>query len=415
MFTKEKKLLILFAIIFIALRSINFQYHLNFSTDQARFSSKALEMWNEKRPLFIGPTFSINLSGRYMYHGPYIYYFQLIFLLLGNFDPIVSSYLFMLFCATMIFPLYYGTKLLINQKAALLMVSIYTLFPVFVHYTRFFWNPNFQLALSALLVYLMGLFKKNHNKKYFFVLSLLLSIIFQFHYQFLFVVLGFLIYYFVYKKIGWMYFLIFLLGFVVGFIPLIIYELTHHFYNLSTLKLFIENWDSLMEQSKKNNTTLAPHYFLTISFFALLLLFGLFKNKISLKLIYVVSFISLFWSLYLYLPMPAGARGMADDWNYLDELKAHNIIKQENLKNYNVANLIYDTLAEVQKYLLRRDGVQIEYDDYIHNDYLYVLTDKDDYMGHPAYEVNTFKPSKLVKKWDITKRYKLYLLKRGIG
>src|SRR3989344_4502704 len=99
-------LIIITASIFI--RSINFAEHLNFSYDQGWGSTTVLEIWRNKEITLVGPGSSLIAENKEILQGSVIYYFQLIFLLVGGFDPVVSSYAFMLFCSLMIVPLYFG-------------------------------------------------------------------------------------------------------------------------------------------------------------------------------------------------------------------------------------------------------------------------------------------------------------------
>src|SRR5258708_22188291 len=186
-FKNELVLLFLFIIVFIFVRSVYFTEHLNFSDDQAFQATDVLQDYREhKIPLIGNQIDSVRYKGHYIYQGPTYYYMLFPFLLLANFGPITSSYLFMLFCSLMIIPLYYGMKLLINKQTALLMLIVYTLLPYYVSYTRFQWNPNYQLSLLPILILLMGLFKKNNSTKLFIIIAIFLGILFQFHYQFIF-------------------------------------------------------------------------------------------------------------------------------------------------------------------------------------------------------------------------------------
>ena len=66
----------------------------------------------------------------------------------------------------------------------------------------------------------------------------------------------------------------------------------------------------------------------------------------------------------------------------------------------------------VIKFHLKKDGVKMNYEDYYHNDYLYVISKNADVFKDPAYELNTFVPNKLVKSWKLNEIYNLYLFKR---
>lgn len=408
---KELAFVLLMVFLFIVIRSIHFPYRLNFSSDQAKLSSAALEIYRTKKPALIGGAItSVSYQGRQVFVGPNTYYLQLLFLLPGNFDPIKSSFIFMIFCALMVFPLFYGLKLLAGQRVALVMVIVYTLLPYYINYTSFLWDPNFQFALLPLLFLSMGWFKFKGGFLPFFIISFLIGSLLQIHYYFLFPLVGLVIYYFLYLRLAIQYYLIFLLGLVLGLLPMIIFELRHDFYNLRTVMLYISHWDEVFAGKISVNEG-NIHDLLNPSFFILLLLFSRLKIYLSRRLIFLFFLGLLILSLVGYWDKPTKGYGMAKDWNYLDEEKVHRIIVSQSLTDFNVMNLAYDTLADVQKYLLKKDGIKIDYYNYKENKYLFLVTDRHDFMDDPAYEIKTFVPAVVLKNWDINGRYKLYLIK----
>lgn len=408
---QEITTLMLFIIIFILIRSVNFTYHLNFSQDQAWFSTEALNIIKNNKHTLIGPHISFIYDGRKVFQGSIIFYFQSIFLTLGKFDPIISSYLYMIFNSLLILPLYYGIKLLTNKKLAVFVTIIYVMLPLYINYSRFFWNPNFQFSMLPILFLLMGFFKRKKNVLNFFWVSLFSGIIVQFHYQFFLILLSLLVYYFFIQKLKLKFLFFFILGFLIGFSPLIIFELRHNFYNIRTLILYYQNLNQIPAQ---NDTRLleAPHYFLSISFFIILVGFYFLRNKLN-TFIHCILLISLFiWSAVLYFPKPLQGYGMAKNWNYPNEEKVYKIILSSNIENYNIINQIYNTTAEVQKYLHRKDNFYFDFDNYKDNSYLFVITGKNNFLDDEAYEIKYFQPNKLINSWNISKVYKLYLLKK---
>lgn len=397
--------LVVFILIFILIRSIHFVDFLNFSTDQVTSSIKVLDILRNKKISLIGPPVSFSYQGKYIFHGGASYYLQLIFLALGNFDPVISSYLYMIFSSIMIIPLFFGSKYLVNEKTAWLMVIVYSLLPLYIDYTRFLWNPNFQLTLLPLLILSMGLHKKFNKSIYFFTTSVLCGVLLQLHYQFLPLLLSIFIYYFFVKRLYLIYVLIFLLGLSIGLFNMLLFELRNHFYNIQTVFYILSHSrkGSIGVTSLKNF-----HYFLSIILLGFLTL-GTFTSKKFNILLFLVLLIT---DIVLYAPTPSHAFGTDKDWNYVAEDKIHKIITTQHIKNYNVANLTYDTLASVQKYLLIRDHVNINFDNYSSNQYLFVVNKDNNYLKNLAYEVNTFTPSQLVSSWKINKSYNLYLLKR---
>lgn len=416
-FKKELLLVFLFIIVFIFVRSVYFTEHLNFSDDQAFQATDILQDYREhKIPLIGNQINSVRYKGHYIYQGPAYYYMLFPFLLLANFEPITSSYLFMLFCALMVIPLYYGVKLLINKQTALLMIIIYSFLPYYVNYTRFHWNPNYQLSLLPILILLMGLYKKNNSIKLFIIIAIFLGILFQFHYQFIFIVLGIAVYYFRIKKVPLKFLIHFIIGFLIGISPLIFFELKHSFYNIRTLWLFFQHRNELIVAG--GITT--PHYYLSSSFMLLIALLGIIKNKLpkGKKFLIVTSIFAIIlfsWSAAdnFYKPQQS-FWSPAPYWSYPDEYKAYQYVKDENLKNFNVANLAYyNTESYVIKYLLIRDNVTTNYNDYFSNRYLFVIKRSHTKIYKTmSYEVAIFKPAKLLKTWKINDYYNLYLLKR---
>ncbi len=407
-------LLSVFIVLFIFVRSINYIYHLNWSGDQASTGIDALRIWRTHTPTLIGPQISANLQGRFIFQGPFITYFFLLFLLLGHWDPVVSSYLFMLFCALMIIPLYIGVKKMINEKAAYLTILIYSFIPYYINYTRFLWNSTLLFALLPILILLMGLFRKNKNWLTFLSLSFWLGFLLQFHYQFIVVIIGVFLYYFFIKKVRPMFFLLFVLGIAIGFSPLILFELKHSFYNLKTIILFVQNW----KQVDKPGGLTMPHYYITISFMLILTLIGMLAkriNKISTAYLFVFGLILFIYGTLVNIPRPIHAFwAPASPWNYSAEKKIYDIIRSSGLKkDFNVANLAYyDTPAIVVKYFMKRDGYQINYDDYYQNKYLFVVSEDEKYKDTKSYEVATFQPRQLLHKWQINEKFNLFLFER---
>ncbi len=404
---REWIILAVILLVSLAVKSFHYSSHLNFSTDQALFSTRALEIWKQKEITLIGPAISFNYIGRNLFQGPATYYFLLFFLLFGHFDPIVSSYIFTIFACLMIVPLYYGVKFLSDKKVALFVIILYAFLPFYIDYTRFIWNPTFQLSLTPLLILLLGRYKKTHQSLYLFLGGFSSGVLLLFHYQYVIIILG-LVFYFIYQKIIVKEWLFLLTGLLLGFSPILLFELRNHFYNTQTLLLYFSH----RRQMFSGGGGLPAHYFLSISLFIFILLSWKLRKFITEKFCIAVVIILFIIDCGLYATTPSRGFGMVSDWNYPLEKKANEIIQSENLHDFNVANLGYDTTATVQKYLLKKDNVQINYDDYYKNRYLFVITDKKNFMDNPAYEVHSFKPSFTVKKWQLNEKFQLYLLKR---
>ena len=408
-------LLFLFLCLFIGIRTVNFTEYLNFSFDQAWSSTRVLEIWRNKEITLVGPGSSIVVNGKQILQGSINYYFNLIFLLLGNFDPIISSYLFMLFAGLMIIPLYLGVRYLFNKNVAFFIVIIYSLLPLYIDFTRFFFGPSFQLSLLPLIVLFMGLYKKSKKLSYFFLFFFFTGIESQFHFAFLLIFIILFFYYLITyttshsHESGNLYnrFLLPILAFLIGFSPIIIFELKNNFYNIRLFAKYLQHQPSF------SNFQLLPHRYLSISLIILILLTPAYKKYLSRSLLVLLTVLLIIIDLVLYLPKPKQAFGMAKNWNYLLEKKAYEIIKKENLKDFNIANLIYDNLSVVIKYQMKKDNYLINFDDYYHNKYLFVIDkSKSNISKNPAYEIQTFSPRRKLKQWKINNFYNLYLFER---
>jgi len=409
----SQEILVIFLIVLgaLSIRSLHYSEVVNFSTDQATFATESLEIWENKEVRLIGPSISMKTMGRELFQGSITYYFQLLFLLPAQFDPIVASYLFTLFASFMIIPLYLGSRLLLGKNGALILTGIYAFTPLYVDYTRFLWNPTFQLSLTPFLVLWMGLFAKYRKWYLFAFIPMWCGVLLQFHYQYVIVTGVLFLYYVVIKKSGWKSGALFFASFCVGYSPMILFELRNQFYNLQTLWLYITHWGSMF--SKGVGSSFQYYYFISIGIVGLLPMLHVLRKWISQKNSILFVMILGIFALVIYVPRPNHATGMVENWNVLYEKKAHEIILEQNLSNYNIINLGYDTVAMTQKYFMKKEGVKENWEDYYRNKHLFIIVRKGyDYMKDPAYEINTFLPSRVIKKWDLNDMFELILRER---
>ena len=169
----------------------------------------------------------------------------------------------MLFSSLGIIPLYLGMKKLANQKAALLMVILYTLLPMFIDFTRFFFGPNFLIPLSTILIYLMGLYKTKLKNIYLFFIFVYTGILMQFHYQIVIILIALFVYYLFTNRFTIKSILVMIGGFCLGFSPMILFELKNQFYNLYVIRDYLFSSKSHSGQPFQ----ILPHRYLAISIF----------------------------------------------------------------------------------------------------------------------------------------------------
>lgn len=409
--SKESKVVLGLIIVFILLRSIYFSDYLNFSADQGLFSLKALELWQQKELTLVGPPTSFIYEGRAIFQGSITYYMQLIFLLLGNWSPINASYIFMLFCALMVIPLYYGTKLLSNKNTALIVTLLYTALPFNIEYTSFLWNPTFQLSITPILILFLGLWKNSKQTRYIFLSGATAGLLLLFHYQFVIALVAlFCIFFFIsiknkdYEPIA-----LFIIGVLTGASPFWISELKTEFYNLTTAYYLFNH---RAELTQDRTTLFAPHYFLSLTLLSLVLVASLFKKILTTKVIIITAILLISYAFFDIIQKPSNGNGMIKNWNYSYEEKAYQIIRSQNLQSYNVVNLGYETVASVQKYLHAKDNKKIDPDNYYSNRYLFIITNKENYLNDPSYEISSFQNPKIINQWQLNDYFNLILIER---
>ncbi|MCA9372177.1 hypothetical protein KC726_04745, partial [Candidatus Woesebacteria bacterium] len=67
----QNEFTLLIGLFFLGLltRSLHYSEYLNFSTDQALFATKSLELWRSKAITLIGPSISFKFIGRELFQG----------------------------------------------------------------------------------------------------------------------------------------------------------------------------------------------------------------------------------------------------------------------------------------------------------------------------------------------------------
>ena len=222
------------------------------------------------------------------------------------------------------------------------------------------------------------------------------------------------IYYFVIKRGSWQQFCLFLLGLIVGVSPLVLFELRHQFYNTQTVFFFIQTL-FLPHVAGGTKVAFAWHYVISLTFFVILGGLGLMANKIKRWQAILICFVLLVWGVSFVAHHSSRTSALPEGWSYAKDAQAANIIKdvvtEQKLDNFRVVNLVYDTQAKVQVYLLDLASYQLQqpllhqnWEDYKSERNLFVIGSTKDMEQTQAYEWVTFQPHKLVKEWVVDGR-----------
>lgn len=409
--SKEIRILIVLVTLSLFFHLYNFTDRLNFSTDQAKFALKSLEIWDSGKISLIGPSTSFNLEGREIFQGGVIYYMFLVFLFLGNLDPVNSSLFFAIFSISTGVALYFGLSMIFEKQKSLVITALYFLLPTFVSYTNFLWNPNFQLSLLPILFLFLGFYRKTKNALFILLAGTWLGFLTMFHYQMIIGWLLLILWLKLYMKISVYQMIFFIFGGIIGFSPILIFELRNNFYNFNTGIFFIQNYYKLSGSGSFSLS--ATHYYISLALIVLVI-FVSYLKEIKFKLLLSLIALLIIYDLILFIPKPLQGFGMAKNWKYEDEKKVSEIVKSQNLDSYNFTNLEYDSLYYVQKYFNLISGNKNNITDYWDNQNLFAVIKKDEKPeDDPAYEVQAIKPFEVLNSWDINQSYKLYQLKKS--
>ena len=318
---REWFILVLWILIFILIRSLHFTEGLNFSQDQAADSLRGLELMRENKITLIGTHTGFSYQGRLLFQGPLFIYTYMAYNLLGRFDPIVSSYIFMLTGALGIIPLYFGMKRLANQSVGLLAVVLYTLVPYYINYTKFMWNPNFQFILTPVLIYFFARYREKKSLVWLMATSTMAGILLQDHYQYV-VVIAALGIYLLFQRERFKKILTLISGLAIGFSPVILFEIRNGFYNLNTAILYLQHFNEVFINGDAG--PVSPHFFLSISLVACCMALALLMKHIKNTTIMIAIILLLPLSAQ-YLNAPDRMYNSTIAWKLEDELKVYDI------------------------------------------------------------------------------------------
>ena len=258
---KNKNLqLTILIVLFLFLRFYQLPRSVNFSMDQGTTLLTLYNLWQEKKITLIGPETSIQSVDKHsFFHGPWIYYFLLPFMLISRWEPLAGSFLFISLNLLALVFLYQGAKQKFGLKTAFITGLIFTFSPKMIYFSQFFWNPNFLPLCSCLLLYLWSkISKKKVNLTFFFLAGLIIGFGLGNHYLFFLLAILFTLSMLL-QKHSWKSFFVLIEGVIISLTPLIIFELKHDFYNLKTVLSIIK-----YGTEKQINFPLPFHHYLSL-------------------------------------------------------------------------------------------------------------------------------------------------------
>jgi 4-amino-4-deoxy-L-arabinose transferase-like glycosyltransferase len=211
---------------------------LNFHTDIARDYLVLEEIVTTKKPTLIGPR-SGGIPG--VFHGPLWFYVNLPAFIIGNGNPAVVAWFWIVLSVAGIATTYYFGKKLFDEKTALLAALLLSVYSIF--YTRSLFNPFGAVLFFPVFFYLFWQYIKNGKFVYLISALFTLGIIMQFQIAFGAPILFLTFIYHltvIFKKKKFVH----LLAYGILLIPLstyILFDIRHDFLQMRSVIQYISN------------------------------------------------------------------------------------------------------------------------------------------------------------------------------
>ncbi|MCL2110051.1 hypothetical protein FWH30_00460 [Microgenomates group bacterium] len=400
-------------------RLANFESRHHFLADQATSSLRAKEIFDHRELTTVGiPVTSLHWLQPYaqLYISSTSYYFQLIPLILGGFNPLHSNFVMACLGTLLIIPFYLGAKLLVNRRGAVFLTIVFALSPLYVYFSSFMWNPNTLLLLFSPFILFLGLYRAYRRPIFLGLACVILGLMGTLHFQFLFAVAAFALFslFFLIKHKKSPHLLWLIGGLFVGVFPLVLNELIKDFYNFRVL-----GW-LFAHRHEITGSGFVWHYLSNAILLGLIGLTYFFHRFLKNWLLILISSACVIYGLYVSFISPV----VRNDFQiyrqfhgHQDNIKIAQIINSFGPQNFNVFNLAHgdDGTADVIKYYLYwlfPETYQNINPDYLANNTLFVIAFRDhQFIDEINYEINTFVPSS-IEQFAINDQVVLYLWRR---
>jgi len=398
--------MVILFVLFVGVRLINLVDVINFGADAGRDFLVTWNMYTHRQVTLIGPPSQYTINGREFFFGPAPYYFILPALIVGKWDPIAVSY-FLIFLNGVIF---IATLILISRyikerSTLYLFAACFIFTPAFVAYSQSYWNPYFMLPTAMLLVAFLMISKYRTKKPVwlYIVIGFLWGLGMQFHYAFLLAILVSIVWLLNSKKLSFQTVLYLFIGFVLGFLPILLFEIRNHFYNLNTLML-------VFSRTNQTQDSFMWHFYYLIPLEPFMVLVGSFlfgrfvkSNLMKLALITIYCLVC----LYGVVTLPR------QPLSYLILKQLTTEIIQDKPKDFNILDqLTLGNRAMAMRYMLTSQGnAPMDVTAYPASKILYVYSIKPiaELVVTPVWELQSFVPLNKVsvKKVDSVLLYKI--------
>lgn len=410
--------ILVFAVIIIGifLRFYRLPELTSFSYEQALALEASGKIVQTGKISLIGTEYFIrqtSLSHSFFNSGFYLYPLSLIQFVFG-FDPIAPAILFATLNILAGVGLFFLVDKNFKKPTGLITLILFMFSPSMVQISRTVWHVYLLVPIAVMAIWSYFQFLENLKPLWLILLGFSLGLGFGMHISF--AIAGIIIFFTLLKRLmkkhKFVYFLYLFLGVLIGYSPLVLFDVRHSFYNLSTMLTFLIEIFS----SNKSGFSFEPYHFifLLIPLFIILAkgMLKLFspKTTVLLLLLYItISFPG--WHLSDVYPS-----GMPKGTNLEIIKQISSLVTKDAPEKFEIASIVDgETRAENLRYLLEYVDKKppMAFDKYPEANVLYVVS----YIGQDpltksVWEINSIKPAKVSNVWQINDLIKLSKLEK---
>jgi hypothetical protein len=409
----KKLLLILIIVMALFVRFYRFEDRITFDSEQGRSLIVSGNYIKEKPSLLGQELFRITQSGHKLFSGAIFNYSLVPLQILFKYNPLsITAYFALLNIATGVF-LFWVVKKMFNYEVAAVSLTLFLFNSLMINHSMFIWILNYLPLIGTLILYEAYLLYKKPKLIYSFILGILLGVGINFHY----VMIPFAVLLALYtlwrskKKI--ITIVVYMIGLIVGNLPMILFDLRHNFYHVTTLFEYLKESFGLTGQAGLSYYHFFELWPVLVILGALIVLYIYRKSRlIGISMIGIYIYLNL-TSRWVSFSKPAG---MLPGLTYFKVILAAETIARDNPNDFNVTVLFgFDARGFILRYPLEfmYNHKPMGVEDYPKAKSLYILAENGyNFASSGRWELESFPLDKAVKLKAIDDRYSVYKINK---
>ncbi|KKT40361.1 hypothetical protein A3K29_03115 [Candidatus Collierbacteria bacterium RIFOXYB2_FULL_46_14] len=413
---KRDKLAVIVVLLGTLVRFFRLPELASFSYEQALALEASGQMVQTGKLSLIGVEYFIRQTstGHSFFNSAFYLYPLAIMQKLFGFDPLVTTVLFTVLNILSGIGLYLVVRRYFTPVAAKTALTLFMFSPIMVNISRSIWHVYLLVPVTVCSIWLLYTSTRTPKPVWFGLLGVVLGFGFGLNISYVLALMTGLIMcsFILYQKHKLGYLIYLLLGMVLGNLPTVIFDLRHNFYNTYTFATFL----SEMFSGTKTGFSFEPYHFLYFLIPIFILISIVITRQLSKRLVYSVL------ALYVLISIPGWhltvkyPQGMPDGTNLQTLRHISSIISQDSSSEFEVAAILDgETRAENLRYFLTYvdHKLSMSADKYPEAKTLYVVSYLDqDPLTKSVWELDSIKPAKVAREWNINELIKLTKLEK---